>query len=184
CRTASPASPSAHPSSARLPPCAKGVNQRRVTGARPSFSTQSAIGGHSAFPLNVLCPPTTDRGNDPLPERCSGSSAWPRLAHIDRRGVEPVLDVRGAEVFDHLDAGAAVFGDLVDVGALHQAEADVPQAVEGSALAFAIGLQSELVQERIEQLALQARKQRIGRLAVLRSLRRRKGITAPGMLLQ
>jgi hypothetical protein len=29
----------------------------------------------------------------------------------------------GIELFDHFHAGAAILGDLVDVGALHQAEA-------------------------------------------------------------
>jgi hypothetical protein len=40
------------------------------------------------------------------------------------------FDVRGVEFFDHLDAGAAVLGNLIYVRAFHQAEADVrvPQA--------------------------------------------------------
>jgi len=44
---------------------------------------------------------------------------------INCSGVERSLDVRRIVFLDHLDARAAIFGDLVDVGALHQAEADV-----------------------------------------------------------
>ena len=42
---------------------------------------------------------------------------------VDRGGVEVRLDVRRVIFLNHLDAGAAVFGDLVDVRALHQAQA-------------------------------------------------------------
>jgi hypothetical protein len=45
-------------------------------------------------------------------------------SHVDRGGIEHRLDVGGVEFLDHLDARAAVLGNLVDVGALHQAKAD------------------------------------------------------------
>ena len=45
---------------------------------------------------------------------------WPH--GIDRGGVKVGLDMRCVVFLDHLDAGAAVFGDLIDVGAFHQAE--------------------------------------------------------------
>ena len=52
--------------------------------------------------------------------------------------------MHGVEFLDHLDAGAAVFGDLVDIGALHQAQADVgvPKAVGRARQAFAILLET------------------------------------------
>src|SRR5260370_38107835 len=48
-----------------------------------------------------------------------------RPPDIDRRGVDRVLDMHGIELLDHLDAGAAVLGDLIDVRPFHQSEADV-----------------------------------------------------------
>src|SRR5260370_34865376 len=44
---------------------------------------------------------------------------------IDRSGVERGLEVRCVVFLDHLDTYAAVFGDLVDVGTLHQTQADL-----------------------------------------------------------
>jgi hypothetical protein len=50
---------------------------------------------------------------------------------VDRGGIKVRLDVRRIVFLNHLDAGAAVFGDLVDVRAFHEAQANVcmPQAV-------------------------------------------------------
>src|ERR1041385_5518520 len=36
------------------------------------------------------------------------------------RCIDHVLDMRGVEFFDHLDGCTAVFGDLVNVGPLHE----------------------------------------------------------------
>ncbi len=51
-----------------------------------------------------------------------------------------VLDVRGVVFLDHLNAGAAVLGDLVDVRTFHQAQADigVAEAVSGARLALTV----------------------------------------------
>ena len=53
---------------------------------------------------------------------------------------------------DHLDAGAAVFGDLIDVRAFQQPEADVGVAktVCRSPTALAVELQLVLTQDRIQ----------------------------------
>jgi hypothetical protein len=48
-----------------------------------------------------------------------------RAANVDGGRIERVLDVRRVEFLDHLDAGAAVLGDLVDVGAFHETHADI-----------------------------------------------------------
>jgi hypothetical protein len=71
----------------------------------------------------------------------------------------------GVELFDHLDAGAAVFGDLVDVRAFHEAETNVgvAEAVGGSRAAFTIGSEVFLVEDRIEKLALPLRKDEVCR---------------------
>ncbi len=54
---------------------------------------------------------------------------WP--SNVDGRSVQMGLDMGSVEFFDYLDAGAAIFRDLVDIGSLHQTEADVcvPQAI-------------------------------------------------------
>ncbi len=89
---------------------------------------------------------------------------WPH--DVDGGGVKIGLDVRGVVFLDHLDAGAAVFGDLVDVGAFHQAQTDVrvPQAVGRSRPAFAVEPEIFLVQNRLEKLALPFRKNEVCRL--------------------
>jgi len=38
------------------------------------------------------------------------------------------FDVRGVVILDHLDAGSAIFGDLINVGPFHQSQADVSMA--------------------------------------------------------
>ena len=55
-------------------------------------------------------------------------------------GVSRFFDVRGVVFLDHLDAGPAVFGDLIDVGPFHQAHTDVgvPQAVGRAAVAVTV----------------------------------------------
>src|ERR1700730_8671736 len=45
----------------------------------------------------------------------------PLAPHVDGGRIEGGLDVRRIEFLDHLDTGAAVLGDLVDVRAFHQA---------------------------------------------------------------
>lgn len=87
---------------------------------------------------------------------------WP--PHIDDRGVDHILDVRGIEFLDHLHAGAAVLGDLVDVGAFHQPHADIglTEAFEGAALPFSVELQLLLVEDGVEQFAMGSREDQIG----------------------
>src|SRR5271157_442851 len=89
---------------------------------------------------------------------------WPH--DVDRGGVKLRLNMRRVILLDHLDAGAAVFGDLVDVGAFHQAQADirVPQAGGCSRPAFTIEPEVFLFQDRVEKLALPFRKNKVCRL--------------------
>ena len=44
---------------------------------------------------------------------------------IDRGNVERCADMHRVVFFNHLDAGAAVLGYLVDVGTFHEAQADI-----------------------------------------------------------
>ena len=68
--------------------------------------------------------------------------------------------MRRVELFDHLDTGAAVFSDLVDVGALHQPQADVgmPQTVGGAGSAVTIEAKILFVEDSLEEFALPLRK--------------------------
>lgn len=77
-------------------------------------------------------------------------------AHIDRRSIKHVLDVRRVVFLDHLDAGATVFRNLIDVGPLHQPETDVgmSQAVAGSRVSLATMFHAEFVEERVEEFTL------------------------------
>src|SRR5208282_4129408 len=92
--------------------------------------------------------------------------AWcgPRAADIDRRRVERVLDVSGVEFLDHLDAGAAVLGDLIDVGAFHEAHTyvGVSQAVGCAPVPVAIELKAGAREHAVEQFDVVARKDVIG----------------------
>jgi hypothetical protein len=89
---------------------------------------------------------------------------WPH--DVDRRCIKVRLDVRHLIFLDHLDAGTAVFGDLVDVGPFHKAQTDVsvPQAVSRSRPSFTIDPEILLVQDRLEKLALPFRKNEVRRL--------------------
>ena len=63
---------------------------------------------------------------------------WP--LDVDRRCVQPILNVSGVELLNHLDAGAAVVGDLMNVRPLHQPHryVCVSEAVGGATLAVTI----------------------------------------------
>lgn len=68
--------------------------------------------------------------------------------------------------FDHLDAGAAILGNLVDVCSFHQAEANVrvPKAVRRPAVALAIEFQIFFVQDVVKQLPVIGGEDAVGRL--------------------
>jgi hypothetical protein len=59
--------------------------------------------------------------------------------------------VRRVEGFDHLHAGAAILGDLINVGSFHQPHADVgvPEAIGRSAIAIAVELQLQVFQNHV-----------------------------------
>lgn len=82
----------------------------------------------------------------------------------------------GVEPLDHLDAGAAVFGDLVDVRAFHEAHTYVgmAQAVGCARIALPIELELRSRQEVVEHLDVVAGEYRIGRLRVVERNRWRR----------
>ena len=75
---------------------------------------------------------------------------------------------------DHLDAGAAVLGDSVDVGTLHHTQADVcmPQTVRGPRLALSVDTKFFLVENSFRELALPLGENQVRRLARVPSRKR------------
>lgn len=73
------------------------------------------------------------------------------------------------ELLDYLDAGATVFGDLVDIRAFDQAHADVgvAQVVGRAKLAVPILLEVQFVQNGVEQYALDLAEDQIGGLGIV-----------------
>ena len=67
---------------------------------------------------------------------------------------------------DHLDAGAAVLGDLVDICTLHQAQADIgmAQTVRGTRAALTVNAQVFLVKDGLEKFTLPLGKNQVGEL--------------------
>jgi hypothetical protein len=88
---------------------------------------------------------------------------WPH--DVDGGGIELGLDMGGVVLLDHFHTGAAVFGDLVDVSTLHQAQTNirVPQAVGRPRSAFTIESEVFLIEDRLEKLALPFRKDQVCR---------------------
>ena len=76
---------------------------------------------------------------------------------------------------DHLDAGAAVLGDLINVRAFHQPKADirVPKTVGGASIAVSILLESCSFQYSVEELDVVAWKDLVD------GLRKRSGNRLP-----
>ena len=62
------------------------------------------------------------------------------LADIDGRCIERILEMDRIVLLDHLNAGAAVLGYLVDIGTFHEAHADIgiAQAVSRARLAVSV----------------------------------------------
>src|SRR5665213_2515383 len=89
--------------------------------------------------------------------------------YVDRGGVETVLEVGCVVFLDHLNAGAAVLRDLINVRAFHETQADVgvPQAVGRAGLSFTVFLESFFVQDGVEELPVRLRKNRICRLRLV-----------------
>src|ERR1035437_9774561 len=75
---------------------------------------------------------------------------------VDRGGVKVVLEMGGVVFLDHLNAGAAVLRNLVNIRAFHQAQADVgvPQAVGRAGLSFTVFLEAFFVQDGVEELPM------------------------------
>src|SRR3546814_8670609 len=69
------------------------------------------------------------------------------------------------KLLDHLDTGAAVLGDLINVRPFEQSEADIgmPQAVAGADVAIAVELQIQLVEDGVHQLARRFPEYPVGR---------------------
>ena len=84
--------------------------------------------------------------------RFGGAAVRPLPSDVNGRRVDHVLDVRGVKFLDHLDAGAAVLRDLVDVGPFHQPEADVgvAQGIGGATKPLPVALSSSSFKHGIQ----------------------------------
>ncbi len=82
------------------------------------------------------------------------------VAHIDGRCIERVLDVGCIEFLGHLNAGAAVFGDLINVCAFHKPHTDisVSKAIGRTSLSIPVELQFKFAEDGVEQLSMCFRK--------------------------
>lgn len=91
---------------------------------------------------------------------------WLGPPDVDRTRVDHVLQMGSVVLLDHLNAGAAVLGKLIDVRAIEKPEADIgmPQAVRATASPVPIELEIELVEDLVQQVVLAYRKQTVGGL--------------------
>ena len=89
-----------------------------------------------------------------------------RAADVDGRRIKRVLYVRCIKLLDHFHAGAAVFCDLIDVSAFHEAHADVgmAKAVGGAPVPVAVKLEFCSGENPVEQLDVVAGKNVLGGL--------------------
>ena len=87
---------------------------------------------------------------------------------VNRRRIKSALDMRGVEFLDHFDAGATVFGDLIDIGTLYQPHTDISMASAISCvwLFIAVPLEFCTVQNVIEEFNMIFREDRIGELGL------------------
>ena len=91
-----------------------------------------------------------------------------------------MFEVRRVEFLDHLDAGAAVLRDLINVRAFHEAHTDVSvaQAVGGARVPVAIKFKFRPGEDSIEEFDMISRKDEISRLRQDRfRWCRRRGVT-------
>ena len=74
--------------------------------------------------------------------------------YVDCGRIQNCFNMNRIVFFDHLNAGATVFGYLVDISAFHESNADigVAKAVGGAPVAFAVKLQTFFRKDRVEQL--------------------------------
>ena len=90
----------------------------------------------------------------------------PRVSsHINCSSIQTRADVRSIIFFDHFDTGTAVFGYLIDIGALHQPQANVcvSEAVCRPSIAVTIELKAKLIEQAIKLPLVIDREDRIGR---------------------
>ncbi len=78
--------------------------------------------------------------------------------------IDHVLEVRRIVFFDHLDTGAAILGDLIDISAFEQAKTNiaVAQAICRARFAIAVEFQIVVGEDVVEHLLEFARKEPVG----------------------
>ena len=98
---------------------------------------------------------------------------WLGTTDINLRGIKGAFDMRRVKFLSHLDAGAAIFGDLVDVSTLHQPHTNVsiPRALGHARLLFAVLLEFCPFQNAIEEFDIIAREDGICELEIFQRSR-------------
>ena len=87
----------------------------------------------------------------------------------------------GVKLLDHLDAGAAVFGDLIDVGAFHEVHTDVGMAKAVGHAPVPVAVELGARENPVEQLNVVAGKHVLHRpreFLLRRSKRQRRATVA------
>jgi len=93
-----------------------------------------------------------------------------RTTGVNGSSIEKVLNVRCIVLLDHLDRGAAVFGDVINIGPLREAKTNIamPKAIHGPRMAIPVELQPGLIENFIKEFEIAAREDDIGCLWQLR----------------
>ena len=80
-------------------------------------------------------------------------AGWLRTEDIDSGCIKRVFDMSRVEPFDHLNARAAILGDLVNVGTFHKPHADIgmAEAVCSASVAVAIILEVGASENAVEK---------------------------------
>ena len=75
----------------------------------------------------------------------------PRSANIDCRSVDVVLQMPPVIFLDHLDTGAAVLGNLINIRAFEQSKTDIgmPQTVTGTDMSIAVEFEIQFVKDGV-----------------------------------
>jgi hypothetical protein len=83
------------------------------------------------------------------------------MPDVDSRRVDRVLEVSGVVLFDHLHTGATVLGNLMNIGSLRKAQADIDRdnVEELRAMEFVFvcvddGLGKKLIVEKLEEYGI------------------------------
>ncbi len=101
--------------------------------------------------------------------------------YVNSRGIQRVFEVRGIEFLDHLNAGPAVFGYLVNVRAFHQPEADIgmAEAVGRSDISIPVFFQFKFFQNAVHLACRRFAEDQISGFSRMAFLHSQEGLDSP-----